>query len=93
MGLFADRYRLHYRGNVIEVEARVAGICNAQYDLVVNDKRWDRIEGAHGTFFLRGEVPGPNGTPESVKVEIRQGLLRTRCFLCSGNERIPMPKA
>ena len=93
MGLFADHYRLDYRGNVIEVEARLAGICNAQYDLVVNNKECDQLDGTCGTFFLRGEVPGQNGAPESIKVEVSQGIFGTRYFLCAGNKRIPMQKA
>jgi hypothetical protein len=94
MGLCTDHYTLHYMGNSIEVEARVAGLHGkAQYDLIVNNRKFDQIEGTHGTFFLRGEVPGQDGTPEPIKVEVSQGIFGAKYFLCVGNQRLPMQKA
>ena len=77
MGIFTDHYRFDYKGNVIEVEGRVVGPHGqVQYDLVVNNKKSDQIEGIYGTFFLRGELPGPDGKQEAIGVEVSQGDIR-----------------
>ena len=83
MGLFSDHKKIHYKGNVIEVECRVAGLQGkAQYSLVINNKRVDTIEGTLGKFSLRGEIPGDSAAqavPLSVRVD--QGWFGTKYFL------------
>jgi len=92
MGLFCDHFMLEYEGNMIEVEVRATAFW-AQYDLIINNARRDRIGGFLGTFFLHGELPLNDGATQQVKVEIRQTMFRTRYFLCAGNDRITMQKA
>lgn len=73
MGLFTDRYITTYKEHTIEIEARVINLIGtAQYDLILDNKRIDRVEGMHGTFFLRGQID--ESPSEEIKVQIKQSL-------------------
>ena len=78
MGVFSERYTAEYRGHLIEVEARMSLLGKSQYDLLIDNKRTDRLEGSLGTFRLRGELKTANNETEQVLVKINQGLLGTK---------------
>ncbi len=94
MGCFSDHYKQSYKGHVVEVEARVLSfLCTVQYDLIVDDKRVDRIEGMFGKFSLRTFVEGSESAPELIKIEIKQSMFGIKYYFCVGTERQRMAKA
>lgn len=88
MGFFADHFQANYEDHLIEIEARFANLFGSvQYDLVVNNKRIDRIEGMLGTFYLRGHLE-----EKTIKVTVKQGLAGTRYQLSVDGLDIPLEK-
>ena len=91
MGLFTDHYQATFKDHIIEIEARVTSILGtAQYDLIIDQKRDDRIEGMFGKFTLRGQI---NETEEGkVEVKVNQ-CIGTKYQLFVGGESVPIQRA
>ncbi len=86
MGIFSESIEANYKGNLIEVEAML-GMGNnwkngvSHYRLVINNEVVDERTFHLGRIILRGFVNTRQGTRDSVRVIINQGLLRTSYIL------------
>ncbi|PKN77818.1 MAG: hypothetical protein CVU48_10280 [Candidatus Cloacimonetes bacterium HGW-Cloacimonetes-1] len=91
MGLFQDHSYCEVDvENKIEVEARVTGF-GAEYSLIINDQRADRLSGISGNFILRGLLK-TSESERTVLVFIHQGLFGTKYKLEIDGQEYPLTK-
>ncbi len=89
MGLFQDHAYCEFEGKFkIEVEARVTGL-GAEYSLIINDQRADRLSGISGNFILRGLLKTTE-SERTVLVYINQGFFGTKYKLEIDGQEYPL---
>ena len=93
MGLFTDHKRTEWQGNVIEVEAKIAGLDGRiEFSLFVNSRRVDTAYAAFGKFTLRGEVPSGD-TTIPITVWVHQKAFGTKYLLEIAGSKLEMQNA
>ena len=93
MGFFTDHMRTDWYGQVIEVEAKIAGLdSRIEFSLFINGQRVDTAYAMMGGFTLRGEVQA-DGRVYPVVVWVRQKMFGTSYNLEINGQTFKMQKA